>query len=143
VKLGLQPVFSYYPGNFGPVPDTPIIYYNPLYLRDPRYDRYIEAVFLGAPNFDPRAVDISSLRLNGTKVASTMIKDRNGDGYPDLVMLFSVHQLIADGHLTTRSTQLKTTGNYLKVGTPLMATGAVKICVDPKSCPTDNTVIGF
>jgi len=141
VTLGLKPVFSIWPGVWGR-PFTPIIYENPAYLSDPNYDRYIEVKFAGAGNLDPTTIDLSTLQMNGTKPVYTLVKDLNGDGYQDLLMLFSMKQLMSSGGLVARTTQLTVTGNLLKIGAPLLATSRVTICLSPRACPTDDTVTG-
>ena len=141
VTLGLEPVVTVWPGVWGR-PFTPIIYENPAYLSDPNYDRYIEVTFAGAGNFDPNTMDFSTLRMNGTKPVYTLVKDLNGDGYQDLLMLFSMKQLMSSGGLNSRTTRLTVTGNLLKIGAPLLATSGVTICLSPRACPTDETVTG-
>jgi probable HAF family extracellular repeat protein len=102
----------------------------------------MRVVFAGAKNFDAKMVDIASLGLNKTQASYNSIQDVNGDGTPDLVMLFSMRQLIANGSLTLRTTQVTITGNLMKIGTPLTDTWPVKICLNQKDCPTDDTVAG-
>jgi len=141
VTLGLKPVITIWPGVWGR-PFTPIIYENPAYLSDPNYDRYIEVKIAGAGNLDPKTIDLSTLQMNGTKAAYTSVQDLNGDGYQDVLLLFSMKQLMTSGGLTARTIQLNVTGNLLNIGAPISATSGVTICLSARACPTDDTVTG-
>jgi len=141
VTLGLKPVFTVWPGVWGR-PFTPIIYENPGYVSGSAPDRYIEVKIAGGGNLDPNTIDLTSLQLNGTKPVYTSIKDLNGDGYQDLLMLFSMKQLMTSGSLTARTIQLVVTGSLQKIGAPLLDITPVTICLSARSCPTDDTVTG-
>jgi hypothetical protein len=133
VTLGLKPYIVINPGVWGR-PYTGIIFQDPT--------RYVRLIFAGGPNLDATAIDVQSLRLSHTPTAYTSVQDVDGDGKPDLVMLFSIRLLMANGDLTARTTQLTVTGNLLKTGTPITNTAPVRICLDRRSCPTDDTVAG-
>lgn len=77
----------------------------------------IPAVILSSATFDARTVDVASIRLGnevGTDTEVEKVKgkpqsridDVNGDGRPDLILSFSVQQLIANGDLTMSTTSL-------------------------------------
>lgn len=141
VTLGLKPVLIIAPGIWA-LP-RPFFYWDPRYTTDRTYDRYVRVVFFGGPNFNAQMVDPSTLLLNGTKVYATAIQDVNKDGTPDLVMLYSMRQLIRSGSFTQRTISVTITGNLAKIGTPLTDTWPVSMCLDTKSCLPDDTVTGF
>lgn len=100
----------------------------------------LRILLLGAPGFDPRGVDVGSLRLGdeigqdtppaldgkGSPIAFPM--DANGDGLVDLVVEFSIPAMVKSGDLPKESGELLLTGN---TGQGLSLHGAVKIAVAP------------
>lgn len=107
---------------------------------EPTSGRVIRAVIAAAPNLDVRQIDQASVRLNGTKPFKVSIEDVNKDGHLDLVMRYSVRQLVDEGHLTASSTLLTVTGKRLKTGTPLSRIVALILCKNHRDCPTDDTI---
>jgi hypothetical protein len=88
---------------------------NPVNLRS---RGQLPVAVLGSAVFDPTQIDVATIMLgdeagtdtpvakrpNGTWFAS--VEDVNGDGFPDLMLLFEVPALVANGDLVPTSTSL-------------------------------------
>lgn len=77
----------------------------------------LPVAILSSATFDARTIDVASIRLGnevGTDTQVEQVKgkpvaridDVNGDGRPDMILSFSVQQLIANGDLTSSTTSL-------------------------------------
>ena len=71
----------------------------------------IAVAVLGAPDFDVKQIDLTSLSLHGAKPVATLIQDINHDGRPDLVVTFNP----TDIKLHAGATRLRLAG-WLKDG---------------------------
>ena len=101
----------------------------------------LPVAILSTPTFDARTIDVATLRLGNelgvdAQVSmskgkyQTSVSDVNGDGRLDLVVTFSVPDLVANGDLTVSTTSLVLRGNQGASGDPCInfrGVGAVRV----------------
>lgn len=99
----------------------------------------LPVALLATATFDPRQVDPSTIRLgdgvgadtpvavrnSGTRRAT--VEDVNGDGRPDLVLMFAVPALVANGDLAAGTTQLVLRAVLADGCTSVRATDTVRV----------------
>ncbi len=86
----------------------------------------------GTGSLDVSQVDLSSLNLHGIKPLSATIVDANGDGPPDLVLMFDTAQL----HLGPQRKEVRLTG-WLKNSQRFVASAPVTIVNDMSTQPAE------
>jgi hypothetical protein len=99
----------------------------------------LPVAILGSATLDVSQIDPSTILIGGVGLASRgsakapklsySIADVNGDGYPDMMLFFSIQALVAAGVLTSTTTSLTVTGYLYPAygGTAISGTDSVNI----------------
>jgi hypothetical protein len=98
----------------------------------------LPVAILGSATFHVEQIDPSTILIGGAGVLATRgkaqklaysIEDVNGDGYPDMMLFFSIPQLVTAVPLTPTTTSLTVTGYLLPAygGTAITGTDTVNI----------------
>ena len=104
--------------------------------------RLLVAVF-GTPTFDPSTIDRTTLELGDPQLSGTSapirsrMRDINRDGRGDLLLVFSLCNLVTNSALDRSSTELMLTG-ATQDGVPVMGTDAVTVFADESDKDKDG-----
>ena len=116
------------------IPTSLLVNPERINIQDRGHGQVIVTV-LGTPSFAGSSIDLESVRIGNAKIdargnagSKAQVEDVNRDGIADLVLHFDRDSLVADGHLTSHTTQLVLIAN-LSDGRQIEARGAVDVMV--------------